>query len=335
MELIALNTNQSNGFNLTVKPPVKSETQQLSSGKPFIEANTQATQLQEIRDNHIIPVFIKDNEPLISHADFIDVTLAAVKEVYTSESIHNPNIRVSHPIKGRIPEAKNKPAVELLDHERTLYYERMAFVIEVPSINDNIGGNALSLTIGGVKSYTLDNLYSKKGSDEHFKVFVGFQNKVCTNLCVWSDGLISDLRVSSLGQLQGCIKSLIQNYNTGFHLSSLRKLNDYSITEAQFAQIIGRCRMYANLPASIRVDISPLHFGDNQIGAVVKDYYKDESFCKDSEGNINLWKLYNLLTGVNKSSYIDTFLEKSANAFHFCEQLRWSLDNKVTNWFLN
>src|SRR5687768_7099240 len=308
MELIALNANQSNASDLAVRSSIEAETQPLSTGKPFIQANTEPTQLQVLRDNHIIPVFIKDNEPLISHADFIEAAMEAVTEVYTSETILSPNIRVSHPIKGRIPEAKNKPAVELLDHEKTLYYERMAFLIEVPSISDNIGGNALSLTIGGVKSYNLDNLYAKKGSDEHFKVFIGFQNKVCTNLCVWSDGLISDLKVSSMGQLQGCIRSLTENYNAVFHLSSLRKLNDYSISEAQFAQIIGRCRMYANLPTCIKADISPLHFGDNQIGAVVKDYYKDESFCKDLEGNINLWKLYNLLTGVNKSSYIDNFL---------------------------
>ena len=65
--------------------------------------------------------------------------------------ILNPNIRVSHPIKGRVPEAKNKPANELLDHEKTLYYERMMFCVEIPTISDDINGNKLSLTIGGVR----------------------------------------------------------------------------------------------------------------------------------------------------------------------------------------
>ncbi|MBK9300628.1 MAG: DUF3871 family protein [Bacteroidetes bacterium] len=49
-------------------------------------------------------------------------------------------------------------------------------------------GNILSLTIGGVKAYHLDRLNGKKGVDENFSFFIGFQNKVCTNLCVWSDG---------------------------------------------------------------------------------------------------------------------------------------------------
>ncbi|WP_343671721.1 DUF3871 family protein [Chitinophaga sp.] len=37
---------------------------------------------------------------------------------------------------------------------------------------------------------------------------------------------------------------------------------------------------------------------------------KDDSFCREVDGSINLWTLYNLFTGANKSSYIDTFLEE-------------------------
>jgi hypothetical protein len=41
--------------------------------------------------------------------------------------------------------------------------------------------------------------------------------------------------------------------------------------------------------------------------AVFRDFYKDESFCRDANGDINLWKLYNLFAGANKSTYIDSF----------------------------
>ena len=40
---------------------------------------------------------------------------------------------------------------------------------------------------GGVRAYNDTNLYSKKGA-ERFKVFIGFICKVCTNLCVSTDG---------------------------------------------------------------------------------------------------------------------------------------------------
>jgi len=170
--------------------------------KAFITANTVPMSLEEIRNNHIIPVFVKDNEVAISHIDFIEAAQDVVADVYASEHILKPVVRLSHPIKGRIPEARNKPAIELLDREKTIYYERMMFIIEVPSIQDTIDSNTLSLTIGGVKSYNLDNLYSKKGSDEHFKIFVGFKNRVCTNLCVWTDGYMESLKCRTSASLK-------------------------------------------------------------------------------------------------------------------------------------
>ena len=307
----------------------------ISTAKPFIQANTEPCSYDEIRDNHIIPVFIKDNEPLISHAEFIETAMQVVSEVYFGETILQPNIRVSHPIKGRIPDAKNKPANELEEWEKTLYWERMAFIIEVPSISDDIDGNTLSLTIGGIKAFNLDNLYSRKGNDEHFKIFVGFKNKVCTNLKIWSDGYMGDLKVTRVGQLAACIRSLLERHNSVYHLNCLKRLNDFSLTEGQFAHLIGRCRMYQHLPKSFQKDIPELLFGDNQFSAIVKDYYKDESFCKDTHGNINLWKLYNLFTGVNKSSYIDHFIDKAVNAYNFIEKIRWALNDKRSNWYLD
>lgn len=335
MELLTVSQYQHEEV-LTMEQTIsKQQPKDLSTDKPFIQANTEATHLQEIRDNHIIPVFIKDNEPLIAHTDFIESAMQVVSEVYAGETNLKPSIRVSHPIKGRIPEAKNKPANKLLEHEKTLYFERMAFIIEVPTISDHIAGNTLSLTIGGVKAYNLDNLYTRKGSDEHFKIFIGFKNQVCTNLCVWTDGLMNDLKVSNLHQLQGAIRALLQHYNADFHLNSMKRLNDYSLTESQFAHLVGRCRMYNNLPAQIKSEIPALQFGDNQISAVVKDYYRDESFCRDAQGGINLWRLYNLFTGVNKSSYIDTFADKSVNAFQFVEKIRLALENGSQSWFLH
>src|SRR5688500_7296481 len=179
-----------------------------STAKPFIKANTIPSSLEEIRNHHIIPVFIKDNETLISQAEFIDITMECVSTVYSAERILSPAIRLSHPIKGRVPSAKEKPVHALQDHEKTLYYERMAFIIEIPSIQATIDEHALSLMIGGVKAYNLDNLYGRKGSEEHFKVFIGFQNSVCTNLCVWTDGLLGDLKVKNASQLHAAIHAL-------------------------------------------------------------------------------------------------------------------------------
>lgn len=307
----------------------------ISTDKPFIQANTVESNLAELRDKHIIPVFIKDNEPVISHTDFIETTLDLVSEIYRSERILEPNVRLSHPVKGRVPEAKLKPAIELLENEKTIYYERMAFVIEIPSVYDEIDGNTLSLIVGGVKAYNLDNLNNRKGVDEHFKVFIGFKNTVCTNLCVWTDGYLSDLKVKSIGQLKACIRTLIENYNAHYQLQQMEQLAKHSLTEQQFAMLVGKCRMYHHLPNSMKGGIPEMLLGDSQIGMICKDFYRDSSFCKNEDGSINLWRLYNLFTGANKSTYIDNFLDRSVNAYHFIEQIRFALENKVYNWYLS
>jgi hypothetical protein len=313
---------------------VVTEHEEISTGKAFIEANTIPLQLQELKHEHIIPVFLKDNEPLISHSDFIETVMQVVEDNFHYDTILNPNIRVSHPIKGRVPIAKNKPANELLDHEKTLYYERMAFVVEIPSIQQEIDGSNLSLMVGGVKSFSMDNLYNKKGADQHFKLFIGFQNRVCLNLCVWTDGFKSDVKITSLGELQMMIKVLIKYYNPNHHLYHLKQLNNLSISEQQFALMIGRLRMYNHLPRKMQSTIPALNLGDTQIASVVKDYYKDESFCRGEDGEINLWRLYNLFTNANKSSYIDNFVDRSVNAYQFVEKIRYALEDHADNWYL-
>lgn len=328
MELVRVN-HQSSAQNAETI-----DFEEVSSSRAFIEANTVQSNLLDINRSHIIPVFIKDNEPVISHGEFIGAAMNAVAEVYHGETILKPDIRLSHPIKGRIPDARNKPAKDLLENEKTLYYERMAFVIEVPTIHSDVAGNRLNLTIGGVKAYNLDNLYAKSGADQHFKIFVGFKNMVCTNLCVSTDGYMADLKVKNIDMLFRSIIMLLEDFQPvqfGKHLETLER---YELTEQQFANLIGRCRMHKYLPENQAKQVPELLFGDGQINAVCKDYYNDQVFCTRS-GNINLWNLYNLFTGANKSTYIDNFLDRSVNAYQLTRSLQDALENRESSWFLN
>jgi len=108
------------------------ETVEVGSGTTFIEANTVPMSLDHIRRSHIIPVFSKDNEPLISQTKFVSAVQDCVHSYFESEVISEPEIRVSHPIKGRVPDACHKAANQLLESEKTVYYERMIFKIDVP-----------------------------------------------------------------------------------------------------------------------------------------------------------------------------------------------------------
>ena len=302
---------------------------------PFIVANTIEVPLHHLKQDCIIPVFSKDNEKTIAHQEFIESVLTAISKVFPHHSISTPEIRVSHQIKGRTPDAIHLNAKDLLDHQKTIYYERMAFVINIPSIVDSINGNELTLSVGGVRSYNLENLYNKK-TLEKFKFFIGFQNKVCLNMCINTDGFKEDLRVSSASELQHKVIEVMQNYNAELHLMEMKKFTQDYLSEHQFAQLIGKSRLYQHLPKSEKQKIPMLNFNDSHINTMAKDYYEDKNFCRLDDGRINLWDVYNLFTQANKSSYIDTFLDRNLNAFEFTKGIQKTLNgNSNYHWFLS
>ena len=304
--------------------------------KPFIEANTEQVNVLHLQHDCIIPVFSKDNERTISHQEFINATKQAVKIAFGNNLDLQAEIRVSHTVKGRIPSAIHKKASELLEHEKTIYYERMAFAIEIPGFTRAIGGNELTLTVGGVRAYNHENLYNKK-SLEHFKFFIGFKNMVCCNMCISSDGYVDNLRASHPEELMLNILEIIQNYHADFHLQKMHELTKLSINEQQFAQILGKCRLHQYLPKEQKRLIPMLQFNDTQVNHVARDYFQDESFARNEQDNIDLWKMYNLFTGANKSSYLDLFLQRGLNAFELASGIGQALTDKSSSyrWFID
>ena len=239
---------------------------------PFIEANTKEVTIEHLKDDCIVPVFSKDNEITISHPNFIESVWEAANRVFPSESIELPEIRVSHIIKGRTPEAIHKSVKDLLEEDKTIYYERMMFCFEIPSIHEDIAGNRLNLTIGGVRSYNHENLYSKKGM-EKFKLFIGFKNLVCCNMCVSTDGFKSELKVMDVNGLLNTAMQLFQEYNAAKHLYYMGAFKDSFMTEHQFAQFLGKSRLYQYLPNEQRRLLPQMLMTDTQIGIVAKSFY--------------------------------------------------------------
>ena len=303
--------------------------------KPFIEANTQEVNLMHLNNDCIIPVFSKDNEKTIAHQEYIEVVIDAVKKAFPQQSLSVPEIRVSHQIKGRSPGAIYKSAKDLLEEDKTVYYERMAFIIKVPGIVETIGGNKLTLTVGGVRAYNQENLYSKK-TMEKFRFFIGFQNKVCCNMCISTDGFLEDLRASNPEELFSKTSEIMHRYNAELHLMEMKELTQDYLSEHQFAQLIGRSRLYQHLPKLEKQKIPLLNFNDSHINTIAKDYYEDQNFSRMEDGRINLWDVFNLFTQANKSSYIDTFLNRNLNAFKFSKGLQKAVNgNSPYRWFLS
>ena len=281
--------------------------------RSFITANSQPITLESLGSDYITPVFAKDNEVCISHNLFIGSVYDAVKEFFNGETVDDPLIRVSHIIKGRIPEAIHKKASELLPSDITEYYERSAFCINVPSIVQDVCGNPLNLSVVGVKSYGRDNLGGHL-TPQRFSVAVGFSNVVCCNLCIFTDGYKEEIRALRDREIYFATLSLLNMFDMAKQITLLRSLGDLMLDERQFCQIIGRMRLYSYLPAIMQRTIPQMLITDSQINNVAKQYFRDENFRAEENGEISLWNLYNLITGATKNSYIDSFLQRSANA---------------------
>ena len=300
----------------------------------FIEANSVEVTLDHLKNDNVIPVFSKDNELTISHPQFIETVWEAANSFYSGEQIEQPGIRCSHVVKGRRPESINKPKNLLTEADTTQYYERCAFAIDIPSIYEDVSGNRLNLSIVGVRALNRENLATKK-SPELFRLAVSFKNTVCCNMCVFTDGYKDDIKVMSTKELFRATLELLNNFNTAKNIHLLQTLGNSYLTEHQFCQLVGRMRFYQSLPQGYQKGIPRMLFTDTQINNVARAYINDENF--GSLGNdISMWKLYNLLTGSNKSSYIDSFLDRAVNATEIATGINAALhgDTKY-KWFID
>lgn len=332
--IITSNKSRMNLGEFAEEAVIVEETTTTKKAKHFIEANTEEATLNHLQHECITPVFSKDNELTINHAAFVETIQDAANSFFSGETIDSPEIRVSHVIKGRIPEAVRKPANQLLESDKTIYYERAAFSIDIPTVYETVEGNKLNLSIVGVRAYNQMNLYSKK-SPELFKLAIGFKNQVCCNMCIFTNGYKDELRVSNTAELYRSALELFNSYNPAKHLHLMQSLGNTSMSEHQFCQILGKMRLYQCLPNGYQKRLPRMLLTDTQINSVAKAYINDENF--GSFGNdLNMWKFYNLLTGANKSSYIDSFLDRSLNAtemavginaaLHGDEHYKWFID---------
>ena len=238
-------------------------------------------------------------------------------------------------IKGRIPEAIHKPANQLLESDRTIYYERAAFSIDIPTIYETVEGNKLNLSIVGVRAYNQMNLYSKK-VPELFRLAIGFKNQVCCNMCIFTDGYKDDLRVSNTSELYRSALELFNNYNPAKHLHLMQQLGNTSMSQHQFCQILGKMRLYQCLPNGYQKDIPRMLFTDTQVNNVARAYINDENFGSLGS-DLSMWEFFNLLTGACKThSYIDSFLDRAVNATEIATGINAALhgDTKY-KWFID
>ena len=299
----------------------------------FLDANTNSITLEELTNSCVVPTW-GNQELTISHQDFISCVCDATKDFYQGESVNTPEIRVSHIVRGRTPDALGKKASELLECEKTQFYQRLAFAFTIPTIYETLNGQRLELCVGGVRNYNDLNLYRTTKGAEKFSVFVGWRVRICSNQILTGDGVRLSMEVMSVRDIYRNVMDLFSGFIPARDLHLMQTLSNTYLTETQFAQIVGRMRMYQALPNNVLRGIPRLLITDSQINSVCRDYYHNETFgVKDNQ--ISLFDFHNLLTQSNKNSYIDSYLQRAVNATEVSVGINNALhgDSKYS-WFI-
>lgn len=302
----------------------------------FIESNTQAMSLAEIADKCIVPTF-SDNSLTISHQDFCGAVYKAAENVFGA--LTPIECRVSHPINGRIPTALNKKTQDLTDNEKTVYYQRLAWIAKVSNLTRNINGQEIHLTIGGVRAYSEDKLYNRPSALK-FKIFVGWQVRVCSNLMLQTNGFSGSIDCMTSFDIHQKALELFSRFEPekDNNLDVLAELQDTRMTEEQFCHIIGRMRLYQALPLVQQKTLPQFTLGDQVVNEATRQYVVNQNFGrKTGDDGISTFDLMQLLNEAVKSSYIDKWLERNASCTTFATGIRKALrhEDSEFDWFLN
>ena len=331
-----MENDYNNGGLLPVMVDSEKVVQAEKPQNPFILGNTIEVDINRLQEDYLVPVFSRDNVESISHLDFINTVMDAVQEFFPGQQFKNPVIRCSHELKVRTKFGAGKLVENLKPEDSGSYMQRMMFVIEIPSINYMVNGNLLNLQVVGVRNYADVNLLGNSSQKQAFSVGLGFNNTVCVNGLLRSDGCNLAIKVSNTADLMKYCIEVFRGYDYKTHIDEMTLLSDVMIDVPTLAQFLGRARMYSALPARQKAELNLPEFilPEAQINSLIRDYYTDENFGGFGK-EINAWQFYQLLTNY-KNNYIDLAMPRTINAYDTAVGISKAIkqEDPAWSWFI-
>lgn len=305
----------------------------------FIESNTAAISLEDLATKCIVPTF-GDMSLTISHQNYMASVCKAASEVFGP--LTPIECRVSHPIIGRVPSALYKKPSEVLDSEKTLFYQRLAWISHVRGLSRQINGQTVFLTIGGTRAYSEDRLYGRL-SAQKFKIFVAWSVKVCSNQMIQCSGNSGTIECLTEADIFQKAYQLFRGFDPEKedNLKLLENLHQTRISQELFCSIIGRLRLYQALGTEQQKSLPEIELGDQCINSAVRGYAGGNpnfGISESGDGSISCWDLMNLLNESVKAVYIDSWITRNQNATDFAIGIQKAIrgeDTEGYSWFLN
>lgn len=303
----------------------------------FIQSNTEGITYEGLKQQ-IIPTF-GDGNLTLAHTEIIDATMRAATKIFGP--LTPVDIRVSHRIQGRVPEAQGKATSELKDEDLTTFYQRMAFICHVEGLTRTINGQEVHLCIGGTRSYHEDRLFGRQTPNK-LRLFVGWFVKVCTNGMLTCSGNSGILECMTGADVEEKAIALFSSFNPEKeeNLKLFQKLGETRISEGQFCSIIGRLRLYQAFPTAEQNTLPKFTLGDSAVNKIVQGYVSNKDFgLQEGEADISLWQLLQLFNeGAKQTAYIDVWQDRNQNATDFVCGIEKALlgeDHEGYSWFLH
>ena len=320
-----------------VDGPAPEPEEEISEEHPnFIESNTQAITIEELATRCIVPTF-SDSSLTIAHQNAIAAVYKAAEDVFGE--LTPPECRVSHAINGRVASAIHKPTKDLTDEEKTIFYQRLAFVAHVKSMTRVVAGTEVHLCIGLCRCYNQDKLYSRK-SPEKITIFAGWIVRVCSNCCLTCNGNSGTVEVLTEADIYQKAYQLFRRFEPEKEdtLKLIENLHNTRLSESQFCYLIGRLRLYQALPTEVQKTLPTIEIGDQAVNSAVRGFVSNPNFgLKEGESSISMFDMLQLFNEAIKQTYIDKWVDRNQNCTDFALGIQRALlgsDTEGYNWFL-
>ena len=303
---------------------------------PFIEANSAAVSWRELTEESILPSYA-DGEIVVPHSHFIQALVMAAHDALPQDTFGPVEIRASHLTQGRIPSAIYKKTSELLESDKTKYWERICFCVQITSRQTYILGEPATLTFGGCRSLQDINFHGRKTS-EVFQAYISYRAKICSNLMIsLQDGLKDKIEATGPAEIYAAAYQLFSQFNAVENLRSLDGLGRTRITVDQFTHLIGKLRYYNCLSTADKRELPfQIELGDSQVYAATRNFVNGH-FGLNGRDSVDLFQMLNCFNQASKSSYLHNFLLKNANCTELTLGVQRSLEgtNHDYDWLLS
>lgn len=304
----------------------------------FLRAGTVRRTLSDTL-NHDLPSSEERRRTIpLSHLQILQAAVEATQERYPDDGIAVTDFRCSHPVSN----IDGNPLLHSLS--KSFFYARSSFTIEIPSVSFELGGQSLSLTLGGLVAYPNPNDLDWRLNRGYLKLFAGFRVHICTNLCAGTDGVALEVKAQNAKDLKDRINELIDSFDVEEARQKIKAMQDRRIpVSGLIRRLLGGQSRQWNSRSERRLfeiltgDASPhelrtegarllgseaeLPFGSHEILQILTRMRTQAPFREDADGQISIWNFYNQLTEALKDVPQERFLEGHVQAFQFARQL--------------